>query len=302
MGNALEVQLAECPAATRLVGALYVAVSAGIPVLGGLAPQLHQHFLCSWWNVSQRGCFWTVLTSAFFRPCLSAVDVLMAGTELSMALSHFPDRERNLGSLRFLSWTLFATCGTNLLFLALMQLLRAASDSRSGRDYRFFHNQGLWAMIMVCVTMRSLKNPDARANVLGMAEVRHKWYPLCLVCGLSLLGGSVQYDSVSAMAYGYVHESLHLDNLVSCALARGFERRGLGRLLARRGLLGGAWVPPPADDEGIDFRGDGGWLGVGGGEGPPGRRDGGGGRGSGAGRRDFQPFGGQGHRLGSRGD
>merc|ERR1719282_1738939 len=99
-------------------------------------------------------------------------------------------------------------------------------------------------MIMVCATLRSLKNPDVLVNVLGLAEVRARWYPISLVAALSLLSGSVQWDSLAAIAYGYAHEALELEQraLPSGTTTRTLENRFCRRLVYK-GVLGGAWMP-----------------------------------------------------------
>jgi len=240
MGNLMHTQLRECPAATRLVAALYVAASVGIPQV----PRMQRHFLCNLSSVQDCKYFWTTLLSVFYRPCYDFNSVLMAGAELSMFASHVPSHERELGTLRFLVWTMLTHMGTNIFFLLSMLLLRRTSDRRTKRRYNLFCNQGLWPIIMVCATLSALKNPDVIVNVLGMAEVRARWYPISLVSALSLMNGSVQWDSCAAMAYGYAHESLKLGRrgLPSEARMRTLETR-LCRRLLYQGILGGKWIP-----------------------------------------------------------
>jgi len=246
MGNLMHAQLQECPAATRLVAALYVAGSVGLPQV----PRMQQHFLCNLSSIKNSKYFWTALLSAFYRPCSDLNDVLMAGVELSMFASNVPRRERELGTLRFLVWTLLTHMGTNIFFLLSMLLLRRASNRGMKRRYNFLSNQGLWPTIMVCITSRALKNPDALVNVWGTV-IRARWYPISLVSALSLMNGSVQWDSCAAMAYGYAHESLDLGRrgLPSEARARTFEARFCPKLVCQ-GMLGGSWMPTNASRNG----------------------------------------------------
>merc|ERR1711879_361505 len=95
-----------------------------------------------------------------------------------------------------------------------------------------------------CVTLRSLKNPDAPANVLGFGVVPQRWYPLSLAAGLSLMGGCVQWDSFAAILFGHLYDAARIEHrlLPSCASVQAIERRLPQRLL-QYGVLGGVWVP-----------------------------------------------------------
>eukprot|EP00928_Gymnodinium_smaydae_P074287 TRINITY_DN57350_c0_g1_i1.p1 TRINITY_DN57350_c0_g1~~TRINITY_DN57350_c0_g1_i1.p1 ORF type:complete len:311 (-),score=54.70 TRINITY_DN57350_c0_g1_i1:52-927(-) len=290
MGSSLAAQLEECPAGVRVLGLFYVLTSAGLPALAAAAPRRHfelqPHFVCCLWTVKQRRHLWALLASLFYRPCRGPLDALMAFVELSMASSHLPARERELGTTRFLCWSVLTSCLTNAVFLAMMQGLSAVG-SKSSRGWSWLSNQGLWPLLMTCVTVRSLRLPNAPpANVLGVVDVPHRWYPLSLSIGLSLLGGSVQWDSFAALCYAYVSEAVGLDKQLlpsrrSCERFEGLLAK-LG-VFWRGRVLGGAWVPAPGDAQGPrsggrrhdqDF----------------GARDGGGG--------NIPLFGGRGYRLG----
>merc|ERR1712048_1009349 len=113
-----------------------------------------------------------------------------------------------------------------------MQGLRLSSGSRPF-EYVSQTNQGLWPLIMTCVTLRSLKNPDAPANVLGFGMVLQRWYPLSLAAGLSLMGGSVQWDSFAAILFGHLYDVAWIEQrlLPSCARVQQIERRLPQRVL-----------------------------------------------------------------------
>lgn len=279
MGNLLDAeQRKDITGGTRVVAVLYASASLGVPAIATWAPSAAGHFQCSLWSVGQ-GRVWTMLFSLFYRPIgANPVDTLMAVSELSMAASYLPGLERELGSLRFLLWTVLANVGSNAFFLGFMHLLRLALGPKQEMRYRFQPNAGLWPLIMVCVTLRSLRSPEAPADVLGVVTVRNRWYPFGLATGLSVLGATVQWDSFAAIAYGHAYSSLGIERFLPLRTAHLLERHLERRTdLRRRGLLGGSWVPPPG------FAGDG--------PSGPGTRA--------VSGRDFHLFGGQGHRLGN---
>lgn len=110
MGAALSGQLDGCPVGTRILAALYVGISLSVPTLAtGNMQKARLLFLCSLYTVFGRGYFWTLLTSAFFRPLHSAMDIIMAAAELHMARAYLPRQEEELGSTRFLAWAILTT-------------------------------------------------------------------------------------------------------------------------------------------------------------------------------------------------
>jgi len=206
----------------------------------------------------------------------------MALSELYMAKEYLPPCEKEHGTVRFLAWTLLTAGGTNIVFLLLMRLLHSMGTCGS----HFYVNQGLWPLILVHITTRALDLPTMPMNVLGLADVPNRWYPLSLAIGLSALNGTVQWDTFAAIAYGYARRFFKLEAklLLERKHARELEQRWLPRLPGILGAcLGGHWVPadnssPPRRQE-HQPRGDRGWT-----------QDG---------HNTFQMFGGTGHRLGS---
>lgn len=293
MGNVLDAQQwAACPAGTRAIATTYAIVSLGLPALATTAPRAKLHFLCCLWTVRTRRYFWAILASSFYRPLEGALDSLMAVSELSMVAAHLPSQERRLGSIRMLLWTLMATGGTNIVFLAFMEIMRRTSK-RNGRQLRLACNQGLWSLILTNVTLNSLTHPDLPADVLGLVTVKRRWYPLSLAVGLSLFNGSVQWESFAAIAFGYFYAHLRMERLLLGLKLDSADRR-LEPLLRR--LLGGDWLPLPQDFSHSVF-GVAGYVAQavrnisGGSAGTAHRRQ--------AGEQNFQLFRGQGRRLGN---
>lgn len=287
MGAAFSAQLAACPRATRLLAALYVIASTGVPALAGWNPRLQLSFLCSLATVVDRGHWAPLFFSTIYRPLRGTTDLVMALAELHMAVAHCPNFEKSLGSLRFLVWAFLSTGGTNAVFLLLMKLLSPLGVCGT----RFFVNQGLWPLILVGATTSALQGPNVPINLLGLVDVPSKWYPLSLGIGLSALHGSVQWETFAAVAFGYAYGMLRLEErlLLSRRRARDLEERWIPNLPGLLGaVLGGSWIPadprPPAGGGRRDS-----WMAV--------ARRGAGNGGIGAGE-GFQLFGGQGHRLG----
>mmetsp|Transcript_12779 Transcript_12779/g.22016 ORF Transcript_12779/g.22016 Transcript_12779/m.22016 type:complete len:205 (+) Transcript_12779:2-616(+) len=166
----------------------------------------------------------------------------MALVELVMSTTSLPQREKQLGSLRFLVWASFVVGGTNAAFLLGMQIL-----SRLGQcDTRFAVNQGLWPLILAVTTHQALERPNIQMQVLGLVDVPSRWYPFSLAVGLSVMQGAVQWETFAAIAFGYVYHKLRLEDrlLLSARSACKFEER-FPRIPGLLGaLLGGAWITP----------------------------------------------------------
>lgn len=240
MGSALSAQFQESPVGMRLIAALYVGASGG--ALAGLFPQTPRWLLCSLSTVVTRRLVWAVLLSAFYRPLHNARDVVMALTELYMAKSYLPCCERQLGSTRFLAWSLLSTVGVNAIFLSLMELLRRMGTCGTS----LCTNQGLWPLVMVHMTTRALELPGVHMNVLGFVDVPSQWYPFSLAIGLSAVNGTFQWETVAAIAYGYAYSMLRLEDrlLLSRRHASMFERNVFPKVPGLLGmLLGGSWIP-----------------------------------------------------------
>merc|ERR1712137_1515494 len=149
---------------------------------------------------------------------------------------------RELGTLRFLMWAMLTTFGSNATFLAAMQGL---SGSTSGRRFHYFHflaSQGLWPLLMVCITLRSLLYPNVLVDVFGLIKVSNIWYPFGLAAGLSL-NTAVQWDCFTSIGYTYISKALKLEKwlLPSSATVQRVER-WIGTRVLQRGLFGGMWL------------------------------------------------------------
>ncbi|CAJ1428634.1 unnamed protein product, partial [Effrenium voratum] len=277
MGLALASHFAECPFGTRLLAALYglgcgvpaILASAGVPT-GRTTTNL---FLCCTANILGRQKLAPLLLSALHRPLQRGGDLFMAVTELQMALSFLPQVERELGTLRYLLWLLANTTGINGLFVLAVKLL-----GRSGLCSELRSNQGLWSLAVACMTRRALENPELPCTVMGLVEVPQKWYPVAIALMLSVLEGSIQWETFCAALFAYLWRLLHLDRrlLPSPSQAAALEDRA-PKVPGLLSLLGGHWVRstrhPPNRGQGVRTENA---------EAP----------------RGFQIFGGRGHRLG----
>lgn len=261
MGAGLAAQMEACPTGTRLLAALYAAATCGMAALQGpMAARAQLHFICSLATVVNRKYFWAVLTSAFYRPLQDTLDFMMAAIELQMAADHLAERERELGSTRFLAWAALTAGLANAAFLAFMKGL-----SNSGTKGAYYvANQGLWPLVTVCMTLRALERPDAMVKVFNIAEVPGRWYPFSFAVGLSALRGSMQWDMLASIAVGHAYRHFGLEALLlpgrrfAAWLESRWPPRGRGPLGA---LLGGAWVP--AEPGGGSGWGGGDWGGAG---------------------------------------
>ncbi|CAE8630493.1 unnamed protein product [Polarella glacialis] len=245
MGTALRTMWEECPAVSRLLCAGYPLLSIGMPMIAKLVPSAPAMFLCCLFTVLQRHYVWALFASMFYRPITHALSVFTMLVEVYLGLACLPERERDLGSCRFLVWALLVTIVVNLCFLAMMFLL----DATVGPGHQFWlnSNQGLWPLVIVCITLRSLASPRDPVGVFGMFFVPSRWYPLVLAGLLSLLSGSILWDVLAALAVGYAHDSLRLDRLILSPLRASTLERSCLCGGARKALSClGSWVPAQA--------------------------------------------------------
>lgn len=161
----------------------------------------------------------------------------MALTELQVAVSFLPARERELGSFRFLCWLMANSAGTNMMFLLLVKLSRRFLP---GCEFR--SSQGPWNLAMVCLTLQALEYPDLRANLMGFIEMSQKWYPFAIGLMLSLLNGSVQWETFAAVIFASLWRKLGLERYLPSRSTAGKleDQLHLPGLLS---LLGGQWLP-----------------------------------------------------------
>jgi len=229
----------DCPLVSRSLIVAYPAISATMMLLGGVLKVLLP--VCNVLNVLKGGLIWAMPLSFCWRPIQVGPGVLFLFLELYMALTMLSIRERAMGSTVFMCW--LAICSTIISagFVVLMFLLSFAM----GPTYLVQPVQGLWPMIMACLTMRSLGKPDEHTQVAGgILNIPNKWYPVFLIALLSLFSGAIMWDMLVALAFGFAHERFKIERLVVGRLwVDSLERRATC-LSGRCGqLLGGDWVP-----------------------------------------------------------
>lgn len=165
----------------------------------------------------------------------------MALTELQVTVSFLPAREAELGSFRFLCWLVANSVGSNTMFLLLLKLsAKLFPNLRHAND--FSCNQGPWSLAMICLTDQALGNPEQRANLMGIVEMKQKWYPLAVGLMLSVLNGSIQWETFAAVFFAYLWRRFNLDRCLPSrrSAAKLEDQLQLPGVL---GLLGGVWVP-----------------------------------------------------------
>mmetsp|Transcript_58866 Transcript_58866/g.137065 ORF Transcript_58866/g.137065 Transcript_58866/m.137065 type:complete len:317 (+) Transcript_58866:60-1010(+) len=239
MGSAIRTLWGDSPAVTRLVCAGCPALSLAVFVAAPLVPSAKATFLCCWHTVFQRRWVWALFLSIFYRPIQHLLSIFMILVEVYLSLTYLPERERDLGSCRFLGWALVATGAVNTVFLTAMLLLGVAV----GTNYEFLCIQGLWPLLVVCITLRAMANPREPVSVCGLTYVPNRWYPVVLAVVLSALSRRVLWDVAAALVVGYVHASLQLESLLpSPTCAASLERRCLCGMLRSTMSRLGSWV------------------------------------------------------------
>ena len=167
----------------------------------------------------------------------------MALTELQVAVSFLPLRELELGSFRFLCWLVANSAGSNGVFLLLLKLSSRLFPNRNNCDQlELTCSQGPWSLAMICLTLQALEHPDSPATLMGFVEMKQKWYPLAIGLMLSVLNGSVQWETFAAVLFAYFWRRLRLDQWLPSrqTAAKLEDRLQLPGLLS---LLGGTWIP-----------------------------------------------------------
>lgn len=247
MGNVVGPLWSDCSALTRIV-------VVGYPTLNVLLMLLSQWpdmqflamygFYCNLVTVVKHYCIWTLFTGAFYRPFSGGGGMsggfafLMMLFELYMALMTFPQREREQGSTTFLCWLLLMQGFISAVFLLINYLLTFTSPENSV-GYWMAPNTGLWPILLLTLTLRSLATPDGSTNFWGVMQIPNKWYPLFLGAFFCLMGG-FQWNIVVAVAMGYGYPYLRLERaLPSRMWANSCEQRCCGR---GRSCLGAYWV------------------------------------------------------------
>jgi len=161
---------------------------------------------------------------------------LMLLLEMYMAMMHFPQRERELGSALFGAWLMLANACINIVFLALC-LLRSTLDSHAYFDF----NSGLWPILMLLMTQRMLGDPEGVSSFWGLFTMKNKWYPLVLVGIFSLLNATVTWSLFAGVGLGYLSffkPEYNFERMMpsSSRLA------ALDRFVAGRSFMGAPWL------------------------------------------------------------
>mmetsp|Transcript_96254 Transcript_96254/g.248933 ORF Transcript_96254/g.248933 Transcript_96254/m.248933 type:complete len:290 (-) Transcript_96254:299-1168(-) len=239
MGGAVGLLWDDSPAVTRLLSVGYATLSPGLLLAARLLPGAGTSLLCCLEVVLGRKCVLPLFLSFIYRPIQNVPSLLMTGLEVYLGLAYLPERERDLGSVRFLAWALLTTVAFNVVFLFSMLLLSVV-DSRLWLNC----NQGFWPLIVVCMTLRALMNPREPVSVLNVAYVPSRWYPAMMTVILSVLSGRILWDVCAALAVGYAHDALQLDQILpSPSRVARWERRRSCQCIC--GLLHrvGAYIP-----------------------------------------------------------
>eukprot|EP00971_Amphidinium_carterae_P181668 3604275-Amphidinium_carterae.1 len=98
---------------------------------------------------------------------------------------------------------------------------------------------GLWPVIIVAMTLRSLARPDDMVN-FTVLQFPSKWMPVFLICLSTLLRGQLPWDLLAAMTVGYMHDKCGIDRV-----AQGRRIQNLAARLAcmsSGSILGGKWL------------------------------------------------------------
>mmetsp|Transcript_36890 Transcript_36890/g.66683 ORF Transcript_36890/g.66683 Transcript_36890/m.66683 type:complete len:336 (+) Transcript_36890:106-1113(+) len=244
MGNIVAPMWAECPMLTRLICVGYPAMSLVLMALSsaGLGAVVSWTFTCSLVTIKQFH-LWTLFVGPFYSPLQSGMSFLMLLFELYMAMIHFPAREKDLGSTSFLLWMFIVNALMNAVFLTAMFCLAMYFDGTfKGAMYMQMKLQGLWPLIMVCLTLSCLSNPDGTTSFWGMVQIPNKYYPIALTAFFCLLNGvSLMIPFLAALAVGYSYSYLRFDRFMpSRVTADRLEQK-----LCRGGrctLFGAYWV------------------------------------------------------------
>lgn len=236
MGNTVGPLWADAPAMTRIITVAYLAVSLGTIVLQNAFPMLPAMLTCNYLSVVYGHFWWTLVTSPFFRPFQGGMSFIMVLFELYMAVSYFPTREKEVGSGSFLAWIFMVVLVINSLFLVGMFGLCHFYDPQLA----MFPSSGLWGIILVDLTLRSLANPEGTTSFWGAIDIPNKWYPVFLVVVFSLFSMSPLWDLIAALAAGYLYPLVRLGRcLPRVTRVNSIERRCCS---APRVCFGGSWV------------------------------------------------------------
>lgn len=236
MGNTVGPMWADAPAMTRIIVATYLTVSIGVLALSTSFPALPFFLTCNFIAVFGAHFFWTVVTSPFYRPFGGGMSFLMMLFELYMIVSYLPVREKEVGSGTFLAWIFMVILVVNCFFLVEMFALTNLYDPQLA----LFPSSGLWGLILVDLTLRSLANPEGSTNFWGTIQIPNKWYPVFLVAIFSLFSMAPMWDLIAALAAGYLYPLANLGRcLPRVTRINSCERRCCS---SPRVCFGGSWI------------------------------------------------------------
>lgn len=250
MGNVVYPMWAECPMLTRMVIVGYPAMSIGFLVFasvsGGAAWIVDSLFDCNLDNLMSLK-LWTFLWGPLYMPMQSGMAFLMILFELYMSMQYFPSQEKEMGSTGFLIWIFFVNTITSLVFLGIQLctlLYYHLNGNVLGEAFtRASGLHGLWPLIMVCLTLTALSNPDGSTNFWGMVQIPNKWYPIALTAFFMLLNGfRIMWNFIAALAVGYAYKKFRFERVLpsKTRLDRLEQRCCRG---GRCSLLGTSWIP-----------------------------------------------------------
>lgn len=250
MGNVVYPMWAECPMLTRMVIVGYPAMSIGLLVFAsvseGTAWIVDSLFDCNLDNLMSLK-LWTFLWGPLYMPMQSGMAFLMILFELYMSMQYFPSHEKEMGSTGFLVWIFFVNTVTSLVFLGIQLctlLYYHLSGNVLGEAFtRASGLHGLWPLIMVCLTLTALSNPDGSTNFWGMVQIPNKWYPIALTAFFMLLNGfRIMWNFIAALAVGYAYKKFRFERILpsKTRLDRLEQRCCRG---GRCSLLGTSWIP-----------------------------------------------------------
>lgn len=230
----------DCPAITRVFCLGYPILSVSIPIVARFLPTVRLMFICCLYTIFEERCLWAPLLSMMFRPLQSPASLVMILTEIFLSLAYLPDRERELGSCRFFGWALIMHGIVNIVYLCMALCLSKVLS----HHYWFSANQGLWPLLMVCITVQSLSSPHEPVSVFGLLYVQNHWYPVLLAFLLCMLSGGFLWDVIAALLVGYLYTALRLERfLIPVSTAVTLERNCLCSCIRRVVCHEGNWVP-----------------------------------------------------------
>lgn len=100
-----------------------------------------------------------------------------------VSLSYLPPFEQEYGTLKFLTWYVLSATFIGSLYI-IVAVLMAQFDPL----WYMMPCNGLWPMLVLAMTLRSLAQPpDAATSLFGFIQLPMRWYPLALIAFFSLM-------------------------------------------------------------------------------------------------------------------